>query len=128
MILLDTCVLLWLASDTSEISESALEAIAGLDESVFVSPITAFEIGQKCASGKLTLPKPIQIWFPAILKRHQLSEAQFNSAIAIRASLLPPLHKDPFDRLLIATAIENRYTLLTPDQHIRQYPGIATLW
>ncbi len=128
MILLDTCALIWLAADPEMLGDAARTAILRVEDSVFVSPITIFEIGQKQISGKLILPAPVEEWFPAILARHQLSEIHLSARIAATASNLPPLHKDPFDRLLIATAMEHRLTLLTPDQHIRQYPGIATLW
>lgn len=57
-----------------------------------------------------------------------MRELPLTGVIAARATLLPPIHKDPFDRLLIATAIEHQLTLLTPDQTIRQYPGLKTLW
>lgn len=128
MILLDTCVLLWLASDPSRISPVAAQALIQSRGTRFVSAISAYEVGQKNASSKLTLPMPVEQWFPAMLLHHGLEEISVTGAIAAAATRLPPIHRDPFDRLLIATAIHHRLSLLTPDPLIRQYAGVITLW
>src|ERR1051325_10175242 len=125
MILLDSCVLIWLAADQSQISALAK---AELEKRVFISAISAFEIGQKAAAGKLKLPSPIDIWFPAIIKQHMLEETPPSSAAAARATRLPSIHADPFDRLIIATAMELNLTILTPDTRIRSYPGVRAVW
>ena len=128
MILLDTCVLLWLALDQSHLSSTARQTLAAQAGRLWVSPITAFEIGQKHAAGKLELALPPARWFPRALELHGLREARFDAAIALAAAALPRLHNDPFDRLLIATALDQNFTLLTPDEKIRPYPGLASLW
>jgi PIN domain nuclease of toxin-antitoxin system len=128
MMLLDTCVLLWLATDPSAISAPVAEVIRSGEVSLFVSAISAFEVGQKAAAKKLSLPKPVDEWFAAMLEAHGLSELPVTGTIAARATLLPAIHNDPFDRLLIATAQEHGLTLLTPDRKTRQYPNLKTLW
>jgi PIN domain nuclease of toxin-antitoxin system len=128
MILLDTCVVLWLEADPSAISEAACQAMTGAPGSLWVSAISAFEIGQKAAAKKLTLRRPVDQWFPAVLDRHGLREITISGAIAARATRLPPIHRDPFDRLLIATAQQQHLTLLTPDPTIAKYPALRTLW
>lgn len=128
MILLDTCVLIWLASDPTEISPSAVTLMRATAGNLFVSAISAFEIGQKAAAGKLTLPRPVNSWFSAMLEHHGLREIPVNGEIAARATLLPPVHRDPFDRILIATAQTVGLKLMTPDLTIAKYPGLDILW
>lgn len=127
MILLDTCVLLWLAAEPSALSPAAVRLLQGGGE-CFVSAISAFEAGQKASAGKLLLPKPVDEWFEAMLRRHQLRELPVTGRIAARATQLPAIHRDPFDRLLIATAQQHRLTLLTPDASIAQYPNLQVAW
>jgi len=126
--LLDTCTLLWLSMEQAALSDSVRDLFADPDMNFHVSSITAFEIGQKYSEGKLELPMNPEKWFPLGLELHGLISLPLEHDIALKAAALPKLHADPFDRLLIATVIENRLTLLTPDTHIRQYPGVATMW
>ena len=128
MILLDTCTLLWLAIDQSQLSATATACLRKNAGRLHVSPLTAFEIGQKSASGKLSLELPTARWFARALELHGLRECAFTSTIALRASALPRLHADPFDRILVATAQHEAFTLLTPDPKIRAYPDLLTLW
>ena len=128
MILLDTCVLLWLAGDLSAISPGAVKLLRHTESACFASAVSAFEVGQKAAARKVSLPKPVDEWFAAMLEQHQLQELPITGAIAARATLLPRVHRDPFDRLLIATAQEHHLTLLTPDPTIAKYPNLRTAW
>jgi PIN domain nuclease of toxin-antitoxin system len=128
MMLLDTCVLLWLAEDTSSISAKAAEVLRDSTERFFVSAITAYEVGQKAARKRIVLPMAVSEWFSAMLQRYEFQELPVNGAIAADATMLPPIHNDPFDRLLVATALQHNLTVLTPDPLIKQYPGVRTLW
>ena len=128
MMLLDTCVLLWLAADTTAISARAVELIRNTPEGLFVSAISALEVGQKAAAGKLSLPRPVDAWFAAMVQWHGLHEIPVSGVIAARATLLPAIHGDPFDRLLIATAQEHQLKLLTPDATIAKYPNLDVFW
>lgn len=128
MILLDTCTLLWLTSESEALSSRAREVIYRHRGALFVSAISAFEIGQKASRGKLTLPTPNSQWYPAVLRLHGLRECPIGGEIATRAPDLPDLHRDPFDRILIATAQTRDWKLLTPDPLIHQYPDIEVVW
>jgi PIN domain nuclease of toxin-antitoxin system len=128
VILLDTCVLLWLAIDQTGLSEASRLILRSHAGQLYVSPISAFEIGQKVAQGKLELQLSPGQWFPRALELHGLAETSFHSRIGLEAAALPDLHRDPFDRLLVATARIQNLTLLTPDPLIRQYPGLRTQW
>jgi PIN domain nuclease of toxin-antitoxin system len=128
MILLDTCVLLWMAADTTVISAQASELIRSTPQGLFVSAISAFEVGQKAAAGKLSLPRPVDAWFAAMMQWHGLHEIPVSGVIAARATLLPAIHRDPFDRILIATAQQHQLKLLTPDATIAKYPNLDVFW
>lgn len=128
MILLDTCVLLWLAHDTSCLSETVRRKMDVPNEQWAISAISAFEVGQKNRSKKLTLPMTVERWFPAMIRQHNLVELPMTVEIAARATLLPDLHRDLFDRILIATAMTHDIPLISPDEAIRQYPDLQTLW
>lgn len=121
MILLDTCALLWLAGAQEQLSTKAKETITKNSNKLYVSTISAFEIGIKYQKGLLDLPLSPQNWFEQTLSWHGIREIAMNSSIAIQSTALPNIHQDPADRIIIATAIENHLTVLTPDKHIFAY-------
>lgn len=126
--LLDTCTLIWLAGDQTRLSPAAKAALQSSRQPVFVSAVSAWEIALKKARGKIGFALPVSQWFPAMLSRFALQELPITAAVAARSCELPPLHGDPFDRILIATAMENQLALMTPDQTIAQYPNLKTIW
>lgn len=128
MLLLDTCVLLWLDSDPARISAHAMENLRIHEQALYFSAISALEIGTKCRKGKLIPPMPPAQWLAEIVRSHGLIEKTIDSEIAMRAASLPLLHSDPFDRLLIATAQIHKMTIVTPDSEIAKYPDITILW
>ncbi len=128
MILLDTCTLLWLVMEPKSLSKPATAALRKSKGAILVSAVTAFEIGQKYAVGKLILPFQPNEWFDRACLAHGLTALPLTSDHAFAAASLPLLHRDPFDRLLIATATHADVPLLTPDPLIRQYPTLATIW
>ena len=121
-------MLLWLAGEPAAISPAAAKLLRGAQTACFVSAISALEVGQKAAARKVFLPKPVDEWFAAMAQRHQLQELPVTSLIAARATLLPAIHRDPFDRVLIATAQQHHLTLLTPDSTIAKYPNLGIAW
>ncbi len=129
MILLDTCALLWLASDSPALSSSAKNALRKQADYLFVSSFSAWEIALKSSKGKLTLNNLTPAdWFARVLHQHRLTEIAVDHPIATASVALPPLHADPADRVLIATAQIHGLALLTPDPLIRQYPNLRSLW
>lgn len=128
MFLLDTCVLLWLVMEQEKLSEKAKSTLDRVEEVVFVSAISALEIGLKVQKGKLELPLSVAAWFSESLKLHGLKELPVTSSIAAESALLPAVHRDPFDRILVATARLHNLTIITPDDQIRAYPETRYLW
>lgn len=127
MILLDTCTLLWLASDVDKLSATARRLLGEQADALFVSAITAFEIGIKVRSGKLTLHFPVTEWLPRALALKGIGEIPVDGAIAAASTQLPPLHNDPCDRLIVATARHKNLTVLTPDRLVCAY-DVRTAW
>lgn len=128
MILLDTCVLLWLASDQKKISTKAKKTIEKNAHALFVSAISAFEIAIKYQNGKLELPLPTMDWFAEALEFHGICEIPVTSSIAISSVQLPPLHNDPCDRIIIATSELNAMKIVTSDRLISQYDQADVIW
>ena len=128
MLLLDTCTLLWLVGQQQHLSEQAKAALTKSSGSLFISAISAFEIGVKSQKGLLTLPMPVATWLRQAMELHGIDYLAVDCEVAIRATQLPNLHRDPADRIIIATAMVHQLKIITPDQHIQAYPEIETVW
>lgn len=123
--ILDTCALLWLVGQREVLSDATLSAIEETHD-VGVSAITAFEIGQKYKRGLLELPLAPLPWFERAMRIHRLTTLPLTPGICFRATELPEIHKDPFDRLIIATALLTDRPVVTSDKTFERY-GIQTL-
>ncbi len=125
--LLDTCALLWLVNDDPQLSAPCREACATAFP-LCVSAATAWELALKHRKGRLHLPfAPIDWWNRAV-EAFALRVIPISAEIAMESTALPDLHADPADRLLVATARRHQLILLTPDDKIRRYPDVRTLW
>jgi PIN domain nuclease of toxin-antitoxin system len=124
-VLLDTCAILALAS--GELPNAAAVALRQAREA-YVSVVSPWEVAIKVAGGKLRLMEPPIHWFLGLLERYDLREIPLDASAACAAAALPPLHRDPFDRVIVALAQAHRFTILTADDNIRSYPGVTTLW
>jgi len=116
-LLLDTCALLWWLSDDAQLGATARQAIARETNEVFVSAASAWEISIKKALGKLEAPADLA----AALKRNYFLPLDITVSHALRAGQLPRHHEDPFDRMLIAQAQEERLTIVTHDPRFEPY-------
>lgn len=125
-LLADTHVVLWSATDPRRIGEEARAAIEDGGNELFVSVVTAWEIAIKQSLGKLDLPKPAEKWLPEVIRRTGFEVADLGLAAALRVRALPWHHRDPFDRLLVAQALENGYTIVTHDEVLAAY-GVPVL-
>jgi PIN domain nuclease of toxin-antitoxin system len=123
--MLDTCGLLWLAGDSKRLSRPTLRQI-NQAPAVYVSAISGFEIALKAAQGKLTLPLPPHAWFEQVVAHHGLAVLALELGVCIAAAQLPPIHDDPCDRFIIATAQLNHLAVVTTDERFAEY-GVKVL-
>jgi len=127
--LLDTCAILFIAENTTDLSAGTLKLIdAAPAGEVFVSAISVAELACLRERGKVTLKQHWRAWWDALLKRTTWTCLPITGEVMAEAySLPPPIHRDPADRLLIATARLERLTLVTTDGKIQGYPHVATM-
>jgi PIN domain nuclease of toxin-antitoxin system len=116
-LLLDTHVVLWWSQNSPRLKSAARRLIAEADE-VFVSAASAWEVSLKVALGKLTVPGPLLE--AVVASGFSPLPIDFGHAEAVKD--LPPLHADPFDRMLIAQAQVERLHLVSADRPLAAYP------
>jgi PIN domain nuclease of toxin-antitoxin system len=120
-LLLDTHVWLWWQLDHPRLGPSAREAIAAASE-VRLSVASVWEMSIKSALGKLSLPKGADIMRELELDGFLPLSIELEHAVRVAAlPALPALHRDPFDRMLVAQAMLEGLTLVTADLHLAQY-------
>jgi PIN domain nuclease of toxin-antitoxin system len=124
-VLLDTCALIALGAGS--LPTGARQCLETAPDAC-VSLVSPWELAIKVATGKLTLKEPVESWFTGLVDRYKLRVLPLELATVCAAAALPPIHRDPFDRVLIVIATHRRATLLTSDRIIPSYPGITTLW
>lgn len=122
-LLLDTHLLLWWLGGSPSLPREALELIGDPENTVFVSAVSCWEIWLKHSLGKLRVPAD----FEARLKAEPVESLPLTAKQARHLAALPWLHRDPFDRMLIAQAIEEKLVLLTADEHIAEYGAFVRL-
>lgn len=120
--LLDTHLLLWAASEPDRLPANAHDAIENSDNELMFSVASLWEVAIKTGLGRADFTID-----PRLLRRGLIDNGYRELAItgehAIGLSVLPAIHKDPFDRILISQAIAEEIILLTVDKKIAQYPA-----
>lgn len=124
-ILLDTHVFLWLQTDPGRLGEH-LAVVEDRRNDLLLSAASAWEIAIKHGLGRLPLPEPPDRYVPSRLRAVGAREVAIEHSHVLAVSALPPLNRDPFDRLLVAQAILLGLTILTADATLVAYPA-ATL-
>jgi PIN domain nuclease of toxin-antitoxin system len=97
------------------------------DHEVLLSSVSVWEISVKHALGKLPLPASLDHFVVTHRERHGIIALPLDESAVVHLYKLPPLHRDPFERMLICQAIEHNCVILTPDPLIVQYP-VRTQW
>jgi PIN domain nuclease of toxin-antitoxin system len=120
-LLLDTHLLLWAASQPQLLSKTASSLIDDTENELLFSAASLWEVAIKSALGRANFHVD-----PKLLRRGLLDngylELPVTSAHAVAVMSLPPIHKDPFDRLIVAQALEEGITLVTSDEVVSKYP------
>ena len=120
-VLLDTHVWLWMWGDPEALRNKTRAMLEDPSTELCVSAVSVWEIAVKEAAGRLRLPVPAEAWLADPLHRDDVAELPITFAHAIRAGTLPPHHRDPFDRMLVAQAQIEGIALVTADPAMRDY-------
>ncbi len=126
-LLLDTNAFLYWTAGAKKLSPRAIKAMKNPKAELFLSAVSSWEIVIKYALGKLDLPEPPARFIPSRLDRHSISGLPFEHADALAVAGLPNHHDDPFDRALIAQALERDLAIVTSDSRFEDY-GVAVEW
>lgn len=120
-LLLDTHVFLWYISADSHLPVPLRDAIRDSANEVFLSVASVWEAVIKYAPGKLPLPEAPATYLPRQRDAHHIRSLPIEEGALAHLAGLPPLHRDPFDRILIAQALQHGLTPVTLDDAVRAY-------
>jgi PIN domain nuclease of toxin-antitoxin system len=125
--LLDTHAFLWFLAGDSRLRPSARRYIQASGNVKLLSIASAWEMAIKVSLRKLELDDPLADVVGRIAREHGVTPLAISEAHVVRVATLPWHHRDPFDRLLVAQALENDLPLLTDDPSFERY-GVRVLW
>jgi PIN domain nuclease of toxin-antitoxin system len=125
--LLDTHTFLWWVSDAPQLSKTVKAFIANPDNKIFFSAASAWEIIIKVGTSKLTLPEESDIYITSRLTSNRFQILSIDLSHTLQIAKLPDLHRDPFDRIIIAQSQVTGMPILTIDRLIIQYP-VDVIW
>jgi len=126
-VLLDTHAFLWAVTGDRRLSSPARTLIEDGENQVFLSAVSMWEIVLKARAGKLHVEGSVAKVLEEQMRQARISPLAIYPAHVLRVAALPPIHKDPFDRLLIAQAQAENLALVTRDPEIRRYT-VQVIW
>ena len=126
-VLLDTHAFLWWNAGDDRLSRVASEVIRDGRNQILISVASIWEVAIKVAKGQLELPEDVQRYVDARLASNRWLPLSIEPRHAVRAGGLPPLHRDPFDRVLIAQSQVEAIPSVTTDTLIHRY-DVETIW
>jgi len=128
-VLLDTCVVIWAASEPERLSDPARDLLTAADTLVSVSPITCMELACLQERKRIAIKGHWRTWFDRCLSVNHWQVCDITVPVVQEAYSLPEVfHRDPADRLLVGTARVHDLVLVTSDDRILNYPHVKTLW
>ena len=131
MIVLDTHALVWWVAGDSQLSRAAREAIEAeaQDGEILVSAISAWEVAMLAKAGRLALTMDAGAWLDTVAEVPAIRFVPVDVRISVHSVDLPgEFHKDPADRIIVATARHHSVPLISADLKIRDYPHVQTIW
>jgi PIN domain nuclease of toxin-antitoxin system len=127
-ILLDTHVLIWAVEKPEELGKNSKSLIEDGENEIFISPISTLEIAQLISSGRIEINQTLNSWIKKTLRNLKAETVTFTHETAETAyRMQEPFHKDPADRILVATAVLENLTLMTADERILNYKHASTV-
>jgi len=125
-LLLDTCAVIFIAQDPNRLSKPTRDLLVDAGNAVFASVVTAGELACLADRKKVILPQHWKAWFRDCIERNGWNLLPLTIDVMEEAYSLPdPIHRDPVDRILIATSRKEDMTLVTTDRLILGYPHVA---
>ena len=121
-ILLDTHIFLWFITNNNRLSRKYCDSISNPDNEIYLSVVSVWEAMIKYQLGKLTLPESPDTYLSKQREKHLISSLSIDETTIAQLAKLPPLHHDPFDRLLICQSLEHDLMMMTEDKAIISYP------
>ncbi len=126
-ILLDTHAFLWWVTDDEQLSRRARRIISDGNNEVFFSAASAWEIAIKSTLGRVTLPEDAERYIPKQVEENAFQVLPVRVQHALRVATLPDVHRDPFDRLLVAQALIEELAILSKNPRLAGYSA-RVLW
>ena len=126
-LLLDTHAFLWWVGDDPRLSDIAGDAIANGANQIFVSVASAWEIAIKAGLGREEVPEPLHEFLGEQLRANAFELLPIHLRHAAAVSSLPHLHRDPFDRMLVAQAVQEHLAIVSRDEQVHAY-GVEVIW
>jgi PIN domain nuclease of toxin-antitoxin system len=125
--LLDTCTFLWWSLSPDQLTEKVLEIIGNQRNDIYISSATCWEIVIKYNINRLEIPTAPDNFILEEVRENSFSMLSINPSHIFELQNLPNIHNDPFDRILVAQAKNDRLSLLTNDNHIGKY-NVDIVW
>ncbi len=132
MLVIDTHVLIWWVSGSNSLSNKARKLIKDVlknDGEVIISSISVWEIAMLIQKGRLVLSMDVESWLDEVAQIDGVRFMPVDNEISIKSTVLPgEFHKDPADRMIVATARKLAVPLVTADEKIIHYEHVKTIW
>ncbi|WP_437312471.1 type II toxin-antitoxin system VapC family toxin [Sorangium sp. So ce385] len=129
MIVLDTHTWLWWIQGTADALPSKTKALIEHEPGpVGVASVSCLEVAWLAKKGRIVLPVSVEDFFTKAIEQAGLVLLPLTPLIAAKSAALPDLHRDPIDRVIIATAIEHSAELVSKDDLVSRYPGVRVRW
>ncbi len=126
-LLLDTHAFLWFVEGSERISRSAVAAIADSENELFLSVASIWEMAIKIGKRKLVLQQDLETYIAAWIKEYSIELLPIEARHAVLTATMKSHHGDPFDRILVAQAIQENLTLVSGDRFMSEYP-VKIVW
>lgn len=121
--ILDTHVLLWWLTDSDRLSARARELLLDPESELYWSAASSWELAIKVGIGRLILPEPPRLFVPRVLREQAIRPLAITHAHTLAVAELPPHHRDPFDRLLVAQCALEGLEAVSADSVFDRYGG-----
>lgn len=126
-VLLDTHSFLWWIGDDHQLSDKARSTIEDSSNQIFLSAASGWEIAIKTQLGKLTLPHSPEVFVSEQLQLNGFQPLSVSLSHSLHTASLPAIHRDPFDRILVAQSQVEKMAIITSDPLIQRYK-VNTIW